>query len=305
MIKYYACEDGFIEKLEPAPNLWIRVESPDETDSRMLTEELGVPESFLENLADEDERPRFEREKGWLLTIMRVPVKSVISDAVYDTVPFGVITKDEIIITLCNRPTDIITDFIDHTRKRHIQIFSKPDFILRLLYSATYWFLKFLKEINQTVDASVVDLERSVRNEDLINIMQLQKALVFFNTSLQGNSMLLDRLDKLFDDTDQELLEDVSIEMQQANNTVNIYMEILDSTMDTFASIVSNNVNQIMKRMTSVTIILMLPTLVASFYGMNVAVKFGESPNAFWYIIVFSFILAGLIYFWLRKIKWF
>ena len=306
MIRFYSCENGFVEKDERGSHFWINVENPSLSDREFLLGELGVPVSFLDNIADEDERPRFERECGWLLTIIRIPIKSGKDFYSYTTIPMGVITKGEIVVSVCHADTEMIPDFIDHTRRRHIKIETHPDFILRLIYSSTYWYLRYLKMIDNTVTDSMGDLEKAVTNKDLLNLMKLQNALVFFNTSLKGNSMLIERLDKEFEDTpDADLMEDVDIELQQADNTVNVYMEILDSATDTFASIVSNNVNQIMKKMTSVSIILMIPTLIASFYGMNVAVAFADRPHAFWLIALVSFALAVLIYFVLRRTKWF
>ena len=142
-------------------------------------------------------------------------------------------------------------------------------------------------------------------NDILLNLMELQKSLVYFNTSLQGNSMLIQRLDKVFEaDCDADLIEDVEIELSQATNTVNVYMEILSNSMDTFASVISNNVNNVMKTMTSISLILMIPTLVASFYGMNVDVWFGTAPQAFLFIILFSFGVSGLAWCILHRKGW-
>lgn len=305
MRKYYSSENGYVEKSEWEPECWINVECPDSGDFEFLRQTLHVPESFLESAADEDERPRFDHEDDWLLTILRIPRKNGSDPDIYDTVTLAVITKNDLLITISHSKTEMIDDFISHSRRRHIMEVNKPDFILRLIYSAAYWYLNYLKEINRTVSRSVTDLRSSVRNEDLYNMMKLQESLVYFNTSLKGNTTLVERLNKMFaDNCDPELLEDVEIELQQAQNTVNIYIEILDSTMDTLSSVISNNVNEIMKKMTSVSIILMLPTLIASFYGMNVTVAFGSDPAAFWKIIGFSMALALLIYLWLRKIKW-
>lgn len=305
MRKYYSSENGYVEKSEWEPECWINVECPDSGDFEFLRQTLHVPESFLESAADEDERPRFDHEDDWLLTILRIPRKNGSDPDIYDTVTLAVITKNDLLITISHSKTEMIDDFISHSRRRHIMEVNKPDFILRLIYSAAYWYLNYLKEINRTVSRSVTDLRSSVRNEDLYNMMKLQESLVYFNTSLKGNTTLVERINKMFaDNCDPELLEDVEIELQQAQNTVNIYIEILDSTMDTLSSVISNNVNEIMKKMTSVSIILMLPTLIASFYGMNVTVAFGSDPAAFWKIIGFSMALALLIYLWLRKIKW-
>jgi Mg2+ and Co2+ transporter CorA len=159
------------------------------------------------------------------------------------------------------------------------------------------------------VELEVTDvLEKSIRNEDLLQLMKLQKTLVYFNTSIRGNEVMIGRLKNIFQDTDYldlELLEDVVIELKQAYNTVNIYSDILTGTMDAFASIISNNVNAIMKRMTSLSITLMIPTLIASFYGMNVDIHLEGFPHAFVFIVLLSAILSAVTFIWFRKIKWF
>lgn len=305
MRKFYTSNNGFIEIDDWHQKCWINVEAPNEDDIRFITDELEVPQSFLDDIFDDDERPRFDKENNWLLTILRIPVHVEADTNVYSTVTMGVVTQDNLIVTICKKQTNMWDEFITHTRKRHISVDTSPDFILHLIYTSTSWYLKYLKEISNSVSYSIRYLKKSVRNEDLISLMTLQKSLVYFNTSIRGNSTLVDRLNKLFaDDCDPDLLEDVDIELQQAQNTVNVYMEILDSTTDTLASLISNNVNQIMKKMTSVSIILMLPTLIASFYGMNVAVAYANSKFAFAGIIIFSIALALIIYFILRKIKW-
>jgi magnesium transporter len=177
-----------------------------------------------------------------------------------------------------------------------------------LIYSSAVWFLKYLKQINIDISAAEKELERSIRNEDLLRLMRLQKTLVYFNTSIRGNEVMIGKLKTIFQDTDfldKELVEDVIIELKQALNTVNIYSDILTGTMDAFASIISNNVNTIMKRMTSLSIVLMLPTLIASFYGMNVDIHLEEVPFAFSLIVLFSIGLSTLAFVIFRKIKWF
>jgi magnesium transporter len=179
---------------------------------------------------------------------------------------------------------------------------------MRLIYSSAVWFLKYLKQINLDINAAEKELERSIRNEDLLRLMRLQKTLVYFNTSIRGNEVMIGKLQTIFQETgflDKELVDDVITELKQALNTVNIYSDILTGTMDAFASIISNNVNAIMKRMTSVSITLMLPTLIASFYGMNVDVHIDEMPHAFAIIVLFSIALSALSFVIFRKIKWF
>ena len=308
MRTYLYCEAGFVEKAQWLPNSWVNVVRPDSSDFKFLTETLKVPESFLNDIADTDERPRTETEGNWLLTILRIPVQNTQSSLPYITVPIGIITNNEIIVSVCYHQTDMIPDFIEHTRRKGIEVRNKLDLIFRLIYSSAVWFLKYLKQINIDITAAEKELERSIRNEDLLRLMKLQKTLVYFNTSIRGNEVMIGKLKTIFQDTDfldEELVEDVIIELKQAFNTVNIYSDILTGTMDAFASIISNNVNAIMKRMTSLSITLMIPTLIASFYGMNVDIHLEEMPHAFMLIILISVLLSALSFVIFRKIKWF
>ena len=308
MRTYLYSEAGFIEKSQWMPNSWVNVECPDDNYFDFLTQELKVPESFLEDIADADERPRTETEGNWLLTILRIPMQSSQHGITFITVPIGIITNNEIIVSVCYHKTELISDFSQHTRRKGIVVNNKLDLILRMIYSSAVWFLKYLKQINNDVATAEKELEKSIRNEDLLQLMKLQKTLVYFNTSIRGNEVMIGRLKNIFQDTnylDLELLEDVVIELKQAYNTVNIYSDILTGTMDAFASIISNNVNAIMKRMTSLSITLMIPTLIASFYGMNVDIHLESFPHAFIFIILLSAILSAVTFVWFRRIKWF
>ncbi|MDD3036301.1 magnesium transporter CorA family protein [Bacteroides sp.] len=309
MRKYLYCEAGFVEKAQWLPNSWVNVVCPDNDDFEFLTQTLKVPESFLTDIADTDERPRTETEGNWLLTILRIPVQNKQNGNLpFTTVPIGIITNDEIIVTVCYYDTDLLPDFIGHTRRKGIEVRNKLDLSLRLIYSSAVWFLKYLKQINLDISAAEKALERSIRNEDLLRLMKLQKTLVYFNTSIRGNEVMIGKLQTIFQDTnylDKDLVEDVIIELKQALNTVNIYSDILTGTMDAFASIISNNVNAIMKRMTSISIGLMIPTLIASFYGMNVDIHLENTPHAFALIIFCSVVLTALAFIIFRKIKWF
>ena len=298
-----------MEKAQWLPNSWVNVVCPNNDDFEFLTQTLNVPESFLNDIADTDERPRTDTEGNWLLTILRIPVQIAQNSTLpFSTVPIGIITNNEIIVSVCYHNTDLLPDFIEHTRRKGIVVRNKLDLILRIIYSSAVWFLKYLKQINIDISAAEKELERSIRNEDLLRLMRLQKTLVYFNTSIRGNEVMIGKLRTIFQDTDYldtELVEDVIIELKQALNTVNIYSDILTGTMDAFASIISNNVNTIMKRMTSLSIVLMLPTLIASFYGMNVDIHLEEVPFAFSLIVLFSIGLSTLAFVIFRKIKWF
>lgn len=202
----------------------------------------------------------------------------------------------------------MIPDFIEHTRRKGINVPNKYELILRLIYSSAVWFLKYLKQINNEVSCAEKELEKSIRNEDLLRLMNLQKSLVYFNTSIRGNETMIGKLGNIFNEKDyqnSELTEDVLIELKQAHNMVNIYSDILTGTMDAFASIISNNVNTIMKRMTSLSIVLMVPTLIASFYGMNVDIHLEHVPHAFSLIALISVCLSVTALIIFRKIKWF
>lgn len=308
MRTYLYSEAGFVEKPQWMPNSWVNVECPDADDFKFLAQELKVPESFLNDIADTDERPRTETEGNWLLTILRIPIPNEQRGLPYTTVPIGIITNNEIIVSVCYYHTEMLPDFIEHTRRKGIEVRNKLDLIFRLIYSSAVWFLKYLKQINLDISAAEKELERSIRNEDLLRLMQLQKTLVYFNTSIRGNEVMIGKLRSIFQDTDyldEDLVEDVIIELKQAFNTVNIYSDILTGTMDAFASIISNNVNVIMKRMTSLSITLMIPTLIASFYGMNVDVHIEKVPHAFALIVLASVVLSTLAFVTFRKIKWF
>ena len=308
MRKYLYCEAGFVEKSQWLPNSWVNVVCPDANDFEFLTQELQVPESFLNDIADTDERPRTDTEGNWLLTILRIPVQSNQNGIPFSTVPIGIITNNEIIVSVCYHNTELLPDFIEHTRRKGIIVRNKLDLILRLIYSSAVWFLKYLKQINVDITVAEKELEKSIRNEDLLRLMKLQKTLVYFNTSIRGNEVMIGKLKSILQDTDyldQELVEDVIIELKQAFNTVNIYSDILTGTMDAFASIISNNVNAIMKRMTSLSITLMIPTLIASLYGMNVDIHIDTVPHAFALIVLSSVVLSAMAFIIFRKIKWF
>ena len=308
MRQFLYCEAGYVEKNQWLPNSWVNVECPTPEDLQFLMDRFNVPESFLSDIADTDERPRIEYEGNWLLTILRIPLQNQDHDIPFNTVPIGIITNNEIIVSVCYHKTDLIPDFIRYTQRKELQIKNKYELILRLIHSSAVWFLKYLKQINYAVTEAEKALEKSIRNEDLLALMKLEKSMVFFNTSIRGNEVMLAKLQNIFQEPqyiDKDLVEDVEIELKQAHNTVNIYSDILTGTMDAFASIISNNVNTIMKRMTSLSIILMVPTLIDSFYGMNVPIYMEDMPHGFVVIILLSILLSATAFFIFRKIKWF
>ena len=287
----------------------MKVVSPTTEDLDFLTNDLGIPESFIADIADADERPRTEEEEGWNLTIVRIPIVAADSATPYTTIPIGIIYSPErhIMITVCYHRTQLMPDFIGHNRRKKIVVTSETDFIFRLVHSSAVWFLKYLKQISSLIMEAEEALESSVRNEDLLQLMKLQKCLVYFSTSIRGNEAVINKLQgsRRSIGYDEDLAEDVSIELKQAYNTVTIHAEILTGTMDAFASVISNNVNTIMKRMTSISIVLTVPTMISSFFGMNVNVYLGEWYWAFLAIFGVSVAISGLAFYLFRKIKWF
>ena len=304
MTTYLKYSEDFSISNEWTPGCWVNIETPTPDELTNLKAKFGLPEDFLNDLYDIDERPRVEHNDGWDCIVLRIPVRD--NDMPFVTIPLGVMIKDEYIVTVCLYRNILISNFIEHAQKRHTIINSSSDFILRLLKSSAYWYIRYLRDVKNIVADAEGDLMKSIRNEDLLKLMNLQKTFVIFATSISGNNILLERINRLYwDKLDKGLLEDVSIELRQADSTVTIATQMLDRTMDTYASVISNNVNAIMKRLTSISLILMIPTLIASFYGMNVDVGISMDNHwAFAGIVGAGFILAAITCLWLRKIRW-
>ena len=270
---------------------------PTEEDQKLLEEQFQIPDYFLSDISDTDERARYEYDDGWMLIILRIPyVKEVRSRTPYTTVPLGIIHKRDVTITVCFYETNMMIDFVSFQQKRGVGFTDHVDMIFRLFLSSAVWYLKRLKQISMLVDKAKRNLDKEVNNESLIGLSRLQDSLTYFTTSIRGNENLLQKLKfKLqIDELDADLIEDVNIEMTQARETTNIYSNILESTMDTYQSIINNNMNTIMRTLTSVTIILMLPTLVASFFGMNLINGMENSPIGFVVAIVISVLISVL-----------
>ncbi|MDO4672478.1 magnesium transporter CorA family protein [Falsiporphyromonas endometrii] len=308
MKRYIYPFEGFIEKDTIENGCWISLENPSSEDLLTATNEWGVPEQFLSDIADTEERPRTEEEDGWQLTILRIPIESISDDDIsYSTVPIGVIISEskELIVSVCYFETRVLPDFVGYSKRKGIVIKTQADFLLRMIYSSAVWFLKYLKQVNAEVTRAESALEQSISNQALLRLMRLQKSFVFFNTSLRGNEAMIGKLRTVYrGDFDEDLMEDVLIEMKQASNMVTIYNDILTGTMDAFASVISNNVNTIMKRMTSISMLLMMPTLIASLYGMNMRLPIAESEFAFVAVLLISAALSAIMFYIFKRIKW-
>ena len=290
-----------------APNCWVQVTCPTPEDEDFLFNELKIPDYFLDDIRDKDERSRYDYDEGWTLIILRIPyVKEVRSRTPHTTIPLGIILNKGVCITVCNYETNMMIDFVSYQQKRNLGFTDSVDLVFRLFLSSAVWYLKRLKQISILIDEAKRNLDRKIDNEDLIGLSRLQDSLTYFITSIRGNETLLSKLKfKLpVDELDADLIEDVTIEMNQARETTNIYANILASTMETYASIINNNMSGVMKQMTSISIILMFPTLIASIFGMNLISGLEDFKWGFPLVIVFSIIVTGIFYGLFRRKTW-
>ncbi len=295
-----------IEQWEP--NCWVQVTCPSQEDVDFLQNELHVPDYYISDIADTDERARYDIDEGWVLIILRIPyVKEVKSRTPYTTIPLGIILKGDVCITLCNFETNMMIDFVTYQQKRGLGFTDSVDMVFRLFLSSAVWYLKRLKQISARIEQAKLNLDRNVDNVDLIALSRLQDSLTYFVTSIRGNENLLSKLKfKLpVDELDADMIEDVNIEMSQARETTNIYSNILESTMETYASIINNNMSKVMKMLTSISIILMFPTLIASLFGMNL-INGMETWKMGFPIALALCVVTTVLFFWYFKRKsWF
>ena len=298
MMTFYINDRGYEVTDKWEPNCWVCLEDPSSEERNYLLSGLEVPEYFLSDIEDADERPRRDEDEGWQLIVMRVPVRRNDSRIDFSTVPLGIIIKDDVCVTVCNYKTDMLDDFVVYSIRKRINVASSYELAMRLMLSASVWFLKYLKNINVQMMSFEAELQKTVRNDEILKLQRLENSLVYFVTSLKGNDVLFYRLahSRLFkDQVDEDLIEDTEIELKQAEETTNIYRNIIHSMSNTYSSLISNNINVTMKTLTSINIILMLPTLVASLYGMNVTNSLEDNPYAFVLIIGISIVLSLVV----------
>ena len=303
-MKTYWNTTGCLKMLDEwQPNCWIQVTCPTDEDQRMLEEQFNIPDYFLPDISDTDERARYEYDDGWMLIILRIPyVKEIRSRTPYTTVPLGIIHKRDVTITVCYYETNMMIDFVSFHQKRGEGFTDYVDMIFRLFLSSAVWYLKRLKQINTLIEKAKRNLDHNVDNESLIGLSRLQDSLTYFQTSIRGNENLLQKLKfKLqVDELDADLIEDVNIEMTQARETTSIYSDILESTMDTYSSIINNNMNNVMRTLTVVTILMMFPTLVAGLFGMNLINGMENSSIGFIVALIISIGGSALTWLFLR-----
>ena len=289
------------------PNCWVQVTCPTSDDANFLQNELKIPDYFLDDIADADERARYDYDDGWILIILRIPyVKEVKSRTPFTTIPLGIILKGDVCITVCNYETNLMIDFVTYQQKRGLGFTDSVDMVFRLFLSSAVWYLKRLKQINTRIEAAKQHLDRKIDNADLINLSRLQDSLTYFATSIRGNETLLSKLKfKLpVDELDADLIEDVTIEMNQARETTGIYANILDSMMETYASIINNNMSTVMKTLTIISMFLMVPTLIASLFGMNLINGMENQPLGFPLVLIISVMLTAAFWWYSKRESW-
>lgn len=307
MIEIYKTVDErllTIDKLEEGS--WINLVNPSEEEVQYISENLMLDADYIKAALDEEESSRIETDEGITLIVVDIPLaESNGNSSKYITLPLGIIVTEKYIITVCLKDNQIIRDFAEKKIKG-FYTFKKTRFILQILYRNATRYLIYLKQIDKLSHVIENKLHRSTKNKELIQLLGLEKSLVYFSTSLKANELVLEKMMrteniKSYPD-DEELLEDTIIENKQAIEMAKIYSDILSGTMDAFASVISNNLNIVMKFLTSVTIVMAIPTMIASFFGMNVRVPMADNPFAFPVIMVISLVLcAGAAMFMARR----
>lgn len=309
MITIYKSIDSGLEVIqEPVNSAWISVIDPTTDEIERLTA-WGIPQDFITYPLDLDERSRSEREDdGTMLILIRIPYfQGVRVDVPYISIPLGIITNNNWIITVSRRPNDVIQEFTSG-KIRNLETSKRNRFILRMLLSTASRYLSYLREINRIVDTVEDQLQQSQRNRELLELLKYQKSLVYFTTALKSNELMMERLQRwqIFRTypEDEDLLEDVITENQQAIEMVNISTNILTSTMDAYGSLISNNLNGVMKFLASATIVVNLPTIVYGFFGMNVS-DLPFPGLGFMFPLGLSIVISAVIvYIFLRR-DWF
>lgn len=302
-------EPPVIEVLDsPEDGAWIRLTAPSDAELAQVAGSCRLPLDFLRAALDEEERPRIDAEDDTVLIVLDIPVVSDLDGiAALTTLPLGIVISETLIVTVCGRTSPILDDFVAG-RVRHFRTVKKTRFLFQIFYRNASAYLNHLRQIEKTISRIERELHRSLKNEELFQMMELEKSLIYFSTSLKSNEVVLERILrtkplKMYDD-DADFLEDVIIENKQAMEMSQIYLHILNGMTGAFATIISNNLGIVMKFLASITIILAIPTMIASFYGMNVVdLPLSKAPLAFEIIFLFSVMISVMlgIFMWRRR----
>ena len=313
MVRMFRTSDGAIHEIqEPQDGCWVALTNPTATEIFEISEQFQIEVDDLRAPLDEEERSRIEVEDTYTLILVDVPMIEERNDKDwYGTIPLGIIVTDKMIFTVCLEDTQVLTRFMEG-RVRNFFTYMKTRFILQILYRNASMYLRYLRIIDKKSEQVEEKLHLSTRNEELIELLELQKSLTYFITSLRSNEVVLEKLLKIDSikkyPEDTDLLEDVITENKQAIEMANVYSGILNGTMDAFASIISNNMNIVMKVLAIITIVMSIPTIVFSAYGMNVAgsgMPLSQSPWGFLIIILFSVAISVVAAIILSKKRFF
>ena len=303
MIQIFMTENGTVhQKDEPQASAWIALTDPTATEILEVSQRYGIDPDHVRAPLDEEERSRIEVEDQYSLVLVDIPtIEERSGKDWYVTIPLGILTTEQAIITVCLEETPVLTAFMDG-RVKDFHTYMKTRFIMQILYRNASLYLQYLRIIDKKSTAVEQTLHRSQRNRELIELLELEKSLVYFITSLRSNEVVLEKLlrtEKIKKyPEDEDFLEDVIVENKQAIEMANIYSDILSGTMDAFASVISNNLNIVMKFLATVTIVMSIPTMVASFYGMNVnpaGIPFAGSVHGFWIVLGFAALLSLVV----------
>lgn len=309
MIKIFKTFGGYVEINEPVKDYWVNTTNPTQDEIQKLINDFGLPKDLIDDILDQDERPRIEFDDDWTLIILRIPVEVENNGVPFHTIPLGIFITENFTLTLCLQDNEVLPiGKPSPFRDQYKEITDSFNFILRLFLRSGNLYLRYLKQINQMTSLIEQDLEKSIKNKELNKLLKMEKCLVYFITSIKANEIVLARLrnsKKITSEINEDLLEDAFIENKQALEMAQIYSDIQSGMMDAFASVISNNLNVVMKQLTLISIILMIPTLIASIFGMNVPNFMEDSAWGMPIIIVSSLLLSiiGVILF--RKRQWF
>jgi len=311
---YKSQESGHLERLTLKTlekGAWINIVDPTPYELKEVSAVTDVEPDFLRSALDEEERSHIDVEDDSVMILTNVPI--VYEEESYDTLPLSVILTRQYIITVCLEETSVISSFNERTA-RLFHTYKKTQFLFEILYRSATFYLRYLRQINKLSEEIEDQLRESMRNNDILRLMELQKGLTYFNASLRSNDAVLDKLlrirtsrtlEGILDiyEEDEELLEDVIIENKQAREMVEMYSQILSQMADIFSSIIANNQNMVMKFLAAVTIVIAVPTVIASFFGMNVPVPFEGNVYGFAAVIVIATVAsaAAVYYFWKNR----
>ncbi len=306
MLKFFKTqEDGKIDRLEAfEQQCWVDLVNPTDDELEDACAMTGVPEEMLRAALDEEEAARVERDEGALLCLLDTPTISDTDEGdVYETIPLALIHNDKCIVTVSLRGNSVLGDFISN---RIIVDTAKPVyFILNFMMGNAKRFLSNLRQLDKKSLRLQAELHRSMKNQELIQLLGIENSLVYFSTSLSANLNVYNKLERFpsisGNEDYKDLFDDVVIETRQAMEMCNIYRDILSGTMDAYASVISNNLNVVMKLLSVITLVISVPTLIASLWGMNVPVPFAGLSWGFWLVIGISAIITAIVSFFVIR----